>query len=76
VELHLKESLATATKEAQNLRDELERVENQRSNELQDLKDAHDLQVRQLNERLEGFNNKTNQSKKESDMLRESLELK
>jgi len=32
--------------------------------------------VRQLNERLEGLTNKTNQSRKESEMLRESLDLK
>lgn len=58
------------------MRDELQRVENQRTSELEDLKDAHELQIRQLNERLEGFTNKTNQSKKESDMLKESLDLK
>lgn len=76
IELHLKESLAAATKEAQNLRDELQRIEGQRLNEVQDLKDAHDLEVRQFKERLEGLANKSNQSRKESEMLRESLDLK
>lgn len=76
MEVHLKESLASATKEADSLRDEVARIENQRANEVQDLKDSYDVQLSQLKEKLEGANNRANQARKEADMLRESLDLK
>jgi phage host-nuclease inhibitor protein Gam len=70
VEFHLKESLAAVNRENEDLRDELNRAEGARNSEQEDQKESYELQIAQLKERLEGLSNKSNQVKKEADMLK------
>ena len=76
VESHLKDSVAALSRESQSLRDEVRRTEAQRSNEQQDLKEQYELQLSQLKEKVEGGSHRTSLARKETDALKENLDLK